>query len=366
MPERRAIRTRPSRFTRSFAVAGLFAVAFCAGVPAVIPGAAPNGAARSLRPQNTDTPVEEIVANLAAGRVLIAVFKDAIVIGSVENRVEASTLTPPIVPMSSRRVGILLGAVDWFSPSARQVLARLGRELPHIRGRAAGFVQAPHLTEVPGTATAADIQQIGDGFYNRLDEITEQLHGHVNLTPEEPLTEVVLADYLETYGPEVWLMSYEIQQEPERGDFWQTRLRRPRYTQFWPPEKSEPRTLVEFDYPSDDKTLTIRDMLLAHDPRLERIRDSSQEMGSVAGSIVHGEINKQTSDIGIPFMRAALDAIAAGNREQLAVIHPETGFQWILAPPPEPKMPGEKEEKTEAAPSLERPAGAPTLQKPPL
>ena len=39
--------------------------------------------------QQPGTPTEEVVANLAAGRVVIAVVKDAILVGTVENPIEA-------------------------------------------------------------------------------------------------------------------------------------------------------------------------------------------------------------------------------------------------------------------------------------
>ena len=51
-------------------------------------------AASSMRPQE-EKPIEEIVANLAAGRVIVGVFKDGIVIGSIENSIETGSLTPP-------------------------------------------------------------------------------------------------------------------------------------------------------------------------------------------------------------------------------------------------------------------------------
>ena len=47
------------------------------------------------RAQDPDQPTEEVIANLAAGRVIIAVYKDAIVIATIENKIEPGTLTPP-------------------------------------------------------------------------------------------------------------------------------------------------------------------------------------------------------------------------------------------------------------------------------
>lgn len=337
--------------------------AIIAAAVLLITFALPGAARPPINPQEPDDSVEEVVANLAAGRVIIAVFKDAIVIGTVENPIETASMTPPIVPVSSGRAGVLLGAVDWTSPSSHQVLARLHRELPHIRAYAPGFTQGPHLTEEPNTTVAHDIEQLGLGLFGRLSGITEQIHGHLNMKSDEPLTQLVVVDYLPAYGAEVWLISYSLKQQPERGDFWQTRLLRPRYSQLWPPEKNAPRTLVEFDYPEDAQTVPMRDMMLAHEPSLQRLHDTSGEMGWVADSILHGEIDKRFSAAGLPFMRAALETLANGHRIQLAVIRPDTGFAWVVAPPPEPKLPGEDKLRPPDAPTLEHaPEDAPTLQ----
>src|ERR1700687_2930487 len=65
--------------------------------------------------ETTGAPTEEIVVNLSAGRVVIAVLKDAILIGTMETPIEQQTHVPTPVQLSSERAGIILGAVDWFS-----------------------------------------------------------------------------------------------------------------------------------------------------------------------------------------------------------------------------------------------------------
>ena len=89
-------------------------------------------AARASPQDQPGTPSEETVANLAAGRVIIAVVKDAILIATIENPIEAETRPPTPVAVSSERAGILLGAEKWTSPSSKQVLAQLDEELPHL------------------------------------------------------------------------------------------------------------------------------------------------------------------------------------------------------------------------------------------
>jgi hypothetical protein len=315
------------------------------------------------RAQSQDQPTEELIANLASGRVIIAIYKDAIVIATIENKIEPSTLTPPIVPMTNQRAGILLGASTWYSPSSRQVVENLAQDLPHVRGRATD-ANVPHLaTPNNPEKTATDIEQTGLGFLVALNQAAGNIHSHLNLSDTEPLAELILVDYAPGYGPEVWQLTYTIHQEPERGDYWQTRVVRPRYTQLWPPEKKEAKTLVEIHYPADDNQTPLRDLLLSKDPDLEKIRDSSPDQAAGADAILHGETDKQLVTQGLPFLKAAITAIAKGNRTQMAIIPQANNFQWIIPPPPEDRIP--EKPRPEGAPTLQRPPEAPTLQKPP-
>ena len=91
----------PSRQTvLRFLVAALLLVLAC--LPAL-----------AQEPEST----EEVVANLAAGRVLVAVTKDGIVIATLENKVEPDTRPPLIVPLGSRRAAVLMGAFNWLAPA---------------------------------------------------------------------------------------------------------------------------------------------------------------------------------------------------------------------------------------------------------
>jgi hypothetical protein len=305
--------------------------------------------------QQPDTPTEEIVANLAAGRVVIAVVKDAILVGTVENPIEQGSHPPIPVPIATDRLGVVLGAVDWLSPSSHQELARLDRELPHLRPEL--VAPTPHIGAVQGGGEATDIEAVGQGLLERLDQVAPQLHAKLDLPESEPLAELIVADYLPGYGPEVWQLSYGIEQEEQDNDYWTTRVLRPTYLQFWPPEKGQPRTLVEFAYPPDHAPPTLLELLRNHDPRLEKITASDPKMAQVANRFLEGESNKISAADATQFLRAALDAIAPANvPETVARITEEDGFSWILAPPPEPK--------SALVPSA-RPAGAPTLMGPP-
>jgi hypothetical protein len=297
---------------------------------------------------------EEVVANLAAGRVLIAVTKDAIVIATLENKVEPDTRPPLIVPLEGRRAAVLMGAFNWVTPGTGTTLARLDKELPKLRASTVAG-STPHLQQGNAGGEAQDIEIIGKGLLARLSEIVRQLHTQIAQPAGEPLVVLLVADYVEGYGPEVWKLSYPIEQEPLRGDFWQTHVLPPRYEQLWPPEKGRPRTLIEAQYPSDDPSPPLLDLLRGGDARLARVRTADPQMSAVAGFLNDGQSQKCESADMLQFLRASLDAIAPPGAAQLvAVISEQRGFGWVLAPPAEPKKPGPP-----------RPPGAPTLIKPP-
>lgn len=309
---------------------------------------------RARGQQASNTPGEETVANLAAGRIVLAVVKDAIIVGTVENPIEAETHVPEPVVLSSERFGVLLGAVEWWSPSSNLEIAQLERELPHLRTYA--VAAPPHLGQSQGGDEASDIEIIGQGLLERLNQAVQGLHSDVQLAPDESLTELILADYLAGYGPEIWQLSYGLKQEQQQNDYWTSRVLQPRYEQFWPPEKGQPRTLVEFDYPSQNAPPTLLELLHNGDPRLEAIRSSDAQMGEVASRLLAGESIKLNSTDVIQFLRAALDATAPPHaRETIAILKPEVGLSWILAPPPEPA-------RHTPQPNPNRPANAPTLQ----
>jgi hypothetical protein len=159
------------------------------------------GAPRAAAQAVSDSPQEEIVANLAAGRVVIAVVKDAILVGTIENPIEAQTRPPIPVPLGSRRVGVILGTVDWFSPSAQTDLARLEKELPHLRSQ--NVAETPHLRQGQVGAEATDIESIGLGLRDRLNQVAKLLHANIHLPPGKPVVQLIVADYIKGYGREL-------------------------------------------------------------------------------------------------------------------------------------------------------------------
>jgi hypothetical protein len=330
----------------------VFATAiFSALLPAFGFLSSPDAASR----QRQDVPGDEIVANLAAGRVIIAVVKDAILIATIENPIEPQTRLPAPVELSSRRAGVFLGAVEWISPSSQVEFARLDLDLPHLRGRVVS--QAPSLQQALPNAEASDIDSIGHGVSERLNEIAKTLHGKITLPPNEPIAELILADYMENYGPEIWQLTFTLQQSMQREDYFDTHIPLPQYAQLWPPEKGQPHTLVEFHYPPENAASSLSDLLRNKDAGIEKLCSSDPKMREVRDRFLQGESNKVLAVDAVQFLRAALGVIASPNsRETFATIGVESGFQWVLKPPPEPRKPGQQKDRPDDAPSLLHPS----------
>lgn len=313
--------------------------------------------------ETTEAPSEEIVVNFATGRVIIAVVKDAIIIATVENPIETQTHPPIPVQLNTRRAGVLLGAVDWFSPSSQVELARLDRELPHLRSQfaspLAGIRTAP--VQPQAQAEATDLESVGQGVLERLNRVASSLHAKVSWPPAEPIVQLILVGYVEAYGPEVWQLSFPLVQEMRKLDYYDTRVTRPVFLQFWPPEKDQPHTLLEFQYPPENKSPALLELLRTKDPRIETICASDPKMREVADRFLQGDYKKILAVDATQFLRAAISATTDPKfRQTLAVIGYESGFEWVLRPPAEPKSaaPPQQAEK-------DRPAGAPTLLGPP-
>ena len=308
--------------------------------------------AASAQPQEDSTPTDETVANLAAGRVVVAVVHNAILVATLENPIEAETRPPTPVPLGSTRLGVLLGPVFWWSPTSKVEIAGLDQELPQLRSRV--VANTPHLQAEQGGNEASDMESIGQGVYERLNDVAQNLHAKVDLPAGEPFVQLVVTDYLPGYGPEIWQLSFGLKQQEEKSGYWTTRVQHPSYLQFWPPEKGQPHTLVEFAYPPGDAQ-PLLDLLRAKDARVEKILAADPKMAETANHFLQGESNKVGAADATQFLRATLDAVAPPNaRETMAIITEDNGYQWILAPPPEAKPNLQR---------IDRPAGAPTLQK---
>ncbi|HEX9760277.1 MAG TPA: hypothetical protein VGA40_05130 [Candidatus Acidoferrales bacterium] len=301
--------------------------------------------ARAQEPQS-----REVVANLAAGRVLVYVSRSAIVIGMIENKIEADTYPPLLAPLHRGRVGVLLGAAEWLTPEGGTPL-RLDEDLVRLSGEVAGpkRLQAEH---------EGDLEALGLALLEPLRNAAGHLHRQIDYPPEEPLLELLLIGYVEGYGPETWSLRYRMVQEPLRGDNWRTRVLRPHYTQLYPPEKGQPRALIEFRYPAGEAAPAAWDQLNSSGA-LEKFAAAGGELAKAVEQLRKGESHKTTSEGAIEFMRAAMGALARPESAQaIAVIHEREGFEWILAPP-------ERVQRARQQTDEKREPGAPSLRRPP-
>jgi hypothetical protein len=308
---------------------------------------------------------DEIVASLAGGRVIAQVAKDNVIIFAAINQpVEVNSVPPRLLQLDATHVGVLLGASEWQIPSAPDPV-RLDRNYQSVAQS-----NNQHYAPYPGEE-APDLETIGIAFLEKLRPLVAQLHHKLDFRPDDALFELIILGFAPDYGPEVWQVEYRIEQQQvaARGEYWQTRILRPRFTQLYPPEggKKAPHTLVEARYPPEDpsalasKVVTqnteppLIALIQAGDPALTRLRSGNPKFAKVMDAIDHGQAQKASATDSADFLRAALPLISNGNKFFLGTMEEQRGFDWIV-PPDEPVEKVNKDDKTRppAAPSLRR------------
>jgi hypothetical protein len=313
------------RNLRSLGIPGIVVLAF------VVAASCRGAAAQSQDTEN------EIIANLAGGRVIVHVTKDdVIVFAAIDHPVETGSVPPRIAELDSMHIGVLLGASEWRLPADPKPI-RLDRDYAE-----------------------PDLETFGVSFLETLRPLTSQLHHKIDIASDEPLFEIVVIGFAPNhYGPEVWTVEYRIQQEQVgvRAEYWQTRILRPRFTQLYPPEKHAPRTIVEARYPSDVKAPTVMEMIQGNDPRVAQLRNGEPRFGKVLEVVDRGQAQKAVSVDAEDFMRALLPLIAGKATFMLGKMDDEHGLDWIV-PPEEPVEKTKKDDK-------DRPPEAPSLRKRP-
>ena len=56
---------------------------------------------------------DEIIANLAGGRVIVHVARDLILFAAIDQPLERNSISPRVMNLDARHIGILLGASEW-------------------------------------------------------------------------------------------------------------------------------------------------------------------------------------------------------------------------------------------------------------
>lgn len=293
---------------------------------------------------------DEIVANLAGGRVIVHVAKDIIIFGAIDQPVEPNSIPPRVAGVDSTHIAVLFGASEWRIPADPKPI-RLDRNVVRLGGREAREDAAPEEAE-------PDLELIGTAFLEKLRPLVGQLHHKVDFSPNDPMFEMVIIGYAPgDYGPEVWVAEYRMEQEEvsTRGaEYWQTRLLRPHFTQLYPPEKHAPRLLVESRYPASLKGPTLEEMIKSNDPRISSVLQNAH-FEKVLESLRGGSAQKAAPADSVEFMRATVPLLAGNSSYVIGTLEEQRGLNWVV-PPTEPVEKAQEDKN--------RPPEAPTLRRP--
>ena len=294
---------------------------------------------------------DEIIANLAGGRVIIHVARDAILFAAIDQPVERNSIPPRVMNLDASHIGVLLGASEWRMPADPKPI-RIDRDF-HRAG-----ANQRRTDATPGEAEP-DLDAIGITFLEKLRPLVGQLHHKVDFLPDDPIFQLVIIGYgSEQYGPEVWVAEYRMEQQQvaTRGEYWQTRILRPRFTQLYPPEKHAPRTLVEVRYPADLKGPRLAELIQGNDPRVVEVASREPRFQKVLENLHGGQAQKAVPLDSVDFMRALLPLLLNKAPFVMGTMAEQQGFEWIV-PPEEPSEKAEKDKN--------RPSEAPSLLRKP-
>ena len=297
---------------------------------------------------------DEIVATLAAGRVIVHATRENVIFIAINEPIEEAGSAPPrVVSLDGHHIGVLFGSSEWRIP-AEPTPIRLDKDLARTAGPDPNWQGSYNGDAEP------DLETIGVAFLEKLTPLAARLHHKLDFPPDQPLFELVVIGFgPRDYGPEVWTVEYRMTQQEvsSRGDFWQTRVLRPRFEQIYPPGKHEPRKMVETCYPLACKGPTLQQFIEANEPSLAKLSSSDPKWAKVADLIAKGQAQKASPTDAAPFLRAAIPLIYSGRSFVMGQFEDQRGFDWIV-PPQEPVEKAQKEPVDKS-----RPPDAPTLRR---
>jgi hypothetical protein len=294
---------------------------------------------------------EEIVANLAGGRVIVHVANERIIFAGMDQPIEIKSTPPRVMELDATHIGILFGASEWQLPADPKPV-RLDRNFQRI-----GATDPRYAGTYAGQAEP-DLEAIGIAFLEKLRPLVSQLHHKLDFSPDDPLFEVVIIGYApQNYGPEIWEVEYRVEQEQvaSRGEYWQTHIMRPRFSQLYPPEgKHSPRNLVEIRYPANAKGTPLEGLIQANEPPIARLRSSEARFAKVLDQIEKGQAQKASAADSTELLRSIVSMIAGDAHFFVGYMEEQRGMEWVV-PPDEPveKVPEDKNRPPEA-PSLRK------------
>jgi len=295
---------------------------------------------------------DEIVATLAGGRVIVPATQENIIFIAINEPIEQAGSVPPrIVSLDSRHVGVLFGSSEWRIPAEPNPI-RLDKQLTRIAN------QDPNYAGSYNGEAEPDLETIGVAFLEKLAPLAARLHHKLDFPADQPLFELVVVGFgPRDYGPEVWTMEYRLTQEmiASRGDFWQTKVLRPRFEQIYPPDKKAPKKLVETCYPGACKGPTLQQLMEGNEPSLGKLGASDAKWAKAVDLIAKGQAQKAATGDTAAFLRAAVPLIYANRQFAMGTLEEQHGFSWIV-PPEEPVERAKQEDKNQ-------PPEAPTLRR---
>ena len=293
---------------------------------------------------------DEIVATLTGGRVIVHATRESVTFIAIDEPIEAGAVPPRVMSLDGRHIGILLGASEWKIPAEPQPIrldkigARIGSQDPRDRESYNGEAEP-------------DLESIGVALLEKLTPLASRLHHKLDFPADQPLFELVVIGFgPQDYGPEIWTVEYRLSQSviAARGDYWQTRVLRPRFTQIYPPEKHAPRKLVETCYPAECKGPLLQQLIEGNEPTLEKIAKSDPKFLKAADFIGKGQSQKALAPDAAGYLHAAVPLLYPGRHFLMGTFEEQHGFEWIV-PPDEPVERAKEDTK--------RPAEAPTLRR---
>ena len=303
-----------------------------------------------VRAQDQD---DEIVATLAGGRIIVHGTREDLTFAVINEPIENGNITPRVVSLDSHHVGVLLGSSEWRIPAEPNPI-RLDKQLTRISTADPKYAGSYNGESEP------DLETIGVAFLEKLTPLAARLHHKLEFPPDQPLFELVIIGFgPRDYGSEVWTVEYKMTQSmiASRGDFWQTRVLRPRFEQIYPPEKKEPRKLVETCYPGACKGPTLQQLLEGGYPALDKLVSADPKTTKAVDLIMKGQAQKAVTTDFAPFLRAAIPVLYPGQHFVVGTFEEQHGFQWLV-PPDEPVEKAQKGQDDK-----NRPADAPTLRR---
>jgi hypothetical protein len=293
---------------------------------------------------------DEIVATLTGGRVIVHATRELVTFIAIDEPIEAGAVPPRVMSLDGRHIGILLGASEWKIPAEPQPI-----RLDKIRARIGS--QDPRDRDSYNGEAEPDLESIGVALLEKLTPLASRLHHKLDFPPDQPLFELVVIGFgPQDYGPEIWTVEYRLSQSvvASRGDYWQTRVLRPRFTQIYPPDKHAPRKLVETCYPAECKGPLLQQLIEGNEPTLEKIAKADPKFLKAADFISKGQAQKALAPDAAGYLHAAVPLLYPGRHFLMGTFEEQHGFQWIV--PPDEPVERAKEDKN-------RPAEAPTLRR---